>query len=110
MAFYLYQLSYTPEAMKAMISHPSDRRAAAEKIISAVGGKLHNMFFAMGTWDVICLIEGKDDMSAAASAMVVGASGTVASASTVKLLTMEEAAAAMKLAHSVAASYKAPMN
>jgi uncharacterized protein with GYD domain len=110
MAFYLYQLTYTPEAMQAMVANPSDRRAAAEKIISAAGGKLHHMFFAMGSWDVICLIEGKDDTSAAATAMVVGASGTVASASTTKLLSMEDGLAAMKLAQSVAASYSPPMS
>lgn len=102
MAFYLDQLAHTPEAMNAMIANPSDRRAA--------GGKLHHMFFGMGSWDVICLLQGKDDITAAATGMVVGASGTVGTASTVKLLTMEEVLAAMKLAQSVAGSYKPPMS
>jgi uncharacterized protein with GYD domain len=45
MSFYLYQLSYSSEAMKAMITKPSDREAAARKLIEAAGGKLHHLFF-----------------------------------------------------------------
>lgn len=109
MSFYLYQLSYTPDAIKALIANPSDRKAAASKLIEAVGGKLHHLFFAFGTYDVVCLIEGPDDKAAAASAMAVAASGTVSSASTTKLLTMEEAMEAMKMAGKAAGSYKPPM-
>ncbi len=109
MSFYLYQLSYTPEAIKALIANPSDRRAAASKLIESLGGKLHHMFFAFGTYDVICLIEGVDDKAAAASAMAVAAAGTVSSAMTTKLMTMEEAMEAMKMAGKATGSYKSPM-
>ncbi len=109
MSFYLYQLSYTPEAIKAMVSNPSDRKAAASKLIEGLGGKLHHLFFAFGKYDVICLIEGPDDKMMAAGAMAVAASGTVSSSSTVKLMTAEEAMEAMKMAGKASGSYKPPM-
>ena len=61
MSYYLYQLSYSKDAIKAMVANPSDREAAARKLIEALGGKLHHLFFAFGKYDVICLIEGPDD-------------------------------------------------
>ena len=84
MAFYLYQLSYSKDAIKAMVASPSDREAAARKLIEALGGKLHHLFFAFGEWDVICLIEGVDDTMMMAGAAAVGSSGTVSKSSTVK--------------------------
>ncbi len=109
MSFYLYQLSYTAEATKALIANPTDRKAAATKLIEGLGGKLHHMFFAFGTYDVICLIEGPNDQMMAAGAMAVAAAGTVSAASTTKLMTVEDAMAAMKMAGKATGTYKSPM-
>lgn len=109
MPFYLYQLSYTTEATKALIANPTDRKAAAAKLIEGLGGKLHHLFFAFGTYDVVCLIEGQNDQMMAAGALAVAASGTVSSASTTKLMTVEEAMEAMKMAGKATGSYRPPM-
>ena len=109
MAFYLYQLSYSTEAIKAMVAKPSDREAAAEKLIEALGGKLHHLFFAFGGHDVICLIEGPDDTFMAAGALAVASAGTVSSSSTIKLMTAKEAMKAMKMAGKVTGAYEPPM-
>lgn len=109
MAFYLYQLSYSPEAVKAMVAKPQDRKAAAEKLISGLGGKLHHLFFAFGTYDVVCLIEGPDDKMMAAGALAVAAAGTVSSAATTKLMTVEDAMEAMAMAGKATGMYKPPM-
>lgn len=110
MAFYLYQMSYSPEAFKALVASPSDREAAAKKLIEAMGGKLHHLFFAFGDRDVICLIEGPDDTFMAAGAMAVAASGTASSSTTVKLMTAADAMKAMTLAGKAIGTYKPPMN
>lgn len=109
MPFYLYQMSYTPEAVKALVASPSDREAAARKLIEGLGGKLHHLFFAFGKHDVICLIEGPDDQMMAAGAMAVGASGAASSSTTVKLMTAADAMAAMKTAGKAIGTYKPPM-
>jgi uncharacterized protein with GYD domain len=109
MSYYLYQLSYSSEAMKAMIAKPSDREAAARKLIEAAGGKLHHLFFAFGKYDVVCLTEAPNDKVSMAVAAAVGASGTVAHAATTKLMTAAEAMEAMTMAGKAMGSYKSPM-
>jgi uncharacterized protein with GYD domain len=106
---YLYQGSYSAEAMKAMIANPSDRRAAAARMIEGIGGKLHHFAFAFGTTDVFALIEAPDDKAMAAGAMLVAASGAMANASTTRLIPVEEAMEAMRLAGKAAGTYKPPM-
>ena len=109
MAFYLYQMSYSAEAVKAMVAKPSDREAAAAKLIEALGGKLHHLFFAFGGHDVICLIEGPDDIFMAAGALAVASSGAASSSSTIKLMTAKDAMKAMKIAGKATGAYKPPM-
>ncbi len=108
MSYYLYQLSYSKDAIKAMVANPSDREAAARKLIEALGGKLHHLFFAFGKYDVICLIEGPDDKFMMAGAAAVASAGTVSASSTVKLMTAADAMAAMAMAGKAIGSYKAP--
>ena len=108
MSYYLYQLSYSKEAISAMVANPSDREAAARKLIEALGGKLHHLFFAFGQHDVICLIEAPDDKAMMACAAAVAFAGTVSDSSTVKLMTAAEAMAAMAMAGKVTGAYKSP--
>lgn len=108
MSFYLYQLSYSKEAIKSMVASPSDREAAARKLIEAIGGKLHHLFFAFGQWDVICLIEAPDDKAMMAGAAAVASAGTVSASSTVKLMTAADAMSAMTMAGKVTGTYKPP--
>jgi uncharacterized protein with GYD domain len=105
MAYYLFQASYTPAAIKTMIDDPQDREAAARPLIEAVGGKLHHLFFCFGKDDVLALIEAPDDQAMAAAALVVGASGAFSSGRTTKLLTSDEAMASMAAAKTASESY-----
>ena len=86
MAFYLYQASYTADAVKALMSEPQDREAAARKLIEALGGKLHHFFFAFGTNDIVAIIEVDDDKAMAAGGLLVSASGAIANGATTKLI------------------------
>ena len=108
MSYYLYQLSYSKDAIKALVANPSDREAAARKLIEALGGKLHHLFFAFGKYDVICLIEGPDDKFMMAGAAAVASAGTVSASTTVKLMTAADAMAAMAMAGIAIGAYKAP--
>ncbi len=105
MSFYLFQASYTPAAIKAMVDNPQDREAAARPLIEAVGGTLHHMFFCFGEDDVLALIEAPDDAAMTAAALAVGASGAFSSGRTTKLITSTEAMAAMAAAKTASASY-----
>jgi uncharacterized protein with GYD domain len=108
MAFYLFTANYTHEAMQAMVKNPSDREAAARKVIEAAGGKLHHMFMAFGPTDVFALCEYPDDIGMAAASLAVGSAGGVTNAATTKLLTPAEFSEAMRRAGDVAAAYTPP--
>ena len=105
MAYYLFQASYTPDALKAMVDDPQDREAAARPLIEAVGGKLHSLFFCFGKDDVMAIIEAPDDQAMVAAALVVGGSGAFSSGRTTKLMTSAEAMAAMNAARTAAETY-----
>ena len=109
MPYYLFQASYTPTALKAMVDNPQDREAAARPLIEAIGGKLHQLFFSFGKDDIVALIEAPDDASMAAGALAIGASGAFSGGSTTKLMTSAEATAAMATAKAASTKYKSPI-
>lgn len=107
MAFYLIQISYKEDQVRALVANPQDRSAEAAKLIEGIGGKLHHFFFAFGDYDVVCIAEAPDNTAMAAGSMAVAAAGTVSAFKTTPLLTMDEALAAMKKAGELT-GYKAP--
>lgn len=106
MPFYLFQAKYSTASMQAMVATPQDREAAAKPLIEALGGTLHHLFFCMGDYDVVALIEAPDDESMAAGALAVGASGSMSGGKTTKLMTSAAAMKAMAKAGVVTGQYK----
>lgn len=92
---YLFEASYTAEGLSGL------RRAGAASRVEAIsdmctelGGSLDSFLFAFGDVDAFVVCDLPDDEAAAAAAFTVGANSTV-SVRTVKLLTVEEADAAL---------------
>ena len=106
MPVYLDRFSYTPDAIKALLSQPEDRSAAAREVAESVGGKLLGFWYAFGVFDGVFLMEAPDNASAAALAMAVGAGGALSEVETTVLLDMDEAQDAMRKA--AAATYRPP--
>jgi uncharacterized protein with GYD domain len=106
MPFYMFQGRYTTDSIKSLVQSPQDREAAARRMIEGLGGKLHSFFFSFGSEDVVAIMEMPDDVAMAAGSMLVGGSGAMSAGSTTKLLTMDEATAAMKAAGKAASHYK----
>ena len=96
MAKFLIEAKYTPEGAKGILKEGgSARRAAVEKAITGLGGRLEAFYFAFGGVDAYVIADLPDNATAAAMALAVGQSG-LASTKTVVLLTMDEADAATK--------------
>ena len=106
MPLYLGRFSYTTDAMKALLSEPQDRSAAAREVAESLGGTLLGFWFAFGEFDGVFLMEAPDNASAAALAMAVGAGGALSEVETTVLLDMDEAQDAMRKA--AAATYRPP--
>ena len=104
MAKYLIVASYNAEGIKGVIDKGGTaRREAVEKLLADLGGTVESFYFAFGEGDAYVTIDLPDNVSAAAAAMSVGASGLV-SCKTVVLLTPEE----IDRAAQTKVSYRAP--
>jgi uncharacterized protein with GYD domain len=87
---YLTVVSYTPEGAKGLLKEGGTaRRAAVEKLMKSLGGRLESFYFAFGENDAYIITEGPDNVTTAAISLTVSASGAVRG-KTIVLLTPEE--------------------
>ncbi len=98
MPLYMFQASYTTQGISDLVKTPQDRAAAVRPIIERMGGRLENLYFAFGDFDVVAIAELPDNASMSALAMAVGASGALGSFKTTVLIPMDEAGEAMRKA------------
>jgi uncharacterized protein with GYD domain len=101
---YLFEAKYTTEGVTGLKDAGASSRAKAiNDMASELGGSLESFHFAFGDVDAYVVVDLPDDEAAAAAAFTVGASPAT-QVRTVKLLTLDEADAA--IARSVA--YRPP--
>jgi uncharacterized protein with GYD domain len=98
MASFLVQVSYTPEALSALISKPQNRMAIVKKSVENLGGKLTGAWMSFGDHDLVMILEMPNNVSAAALALTAAAGGSLKSIKTTPLLTVEQANSALKKA------------
>ena len=108
MATYLFQFSYSVQAMKGMVERPQNRRDAAETVIAAAGGRLLDMYFCFGDYDGVAIAEFPSNVDAAAASLAIGSTGGFANVKTTVLITMDESVEAMRKASDVQAAYAPP--
>jgi uncharacterized protein with GYD domain len=87
---YLIQAAYTTDGLKGLLKDGgAKRRAAAEKAVQSVGGKLDAFYYCFGESDVYLIADMPDNVSAAAASLCISATGAVR-LKTAVLLTPEE--------------------
>jgi uncharacterized protein with GYD domain len=104
MAKFLIRATYTADGAKGLMKDGgSGRKAAVDKAISGMGGKLESFYFALGETDAFLVVDVSDITAAVAVSLAVNATGTVRTSMT-PLLTVEEMDAACKKT----VAYRAP--
>ncbi len=106
MAYYLIQVTYTPEAWATMMKNPQNRRHAIQPVIEKLGGSIEGSWFAFGDYDGVAILNMPDNVSITAFSIASSASGALKSFKTTPLMTNEDAMEAMTKA--VTAGYKPP--
>lgn len=92
---YLFEATYAPEGVRGLKeAGPSSRAKAVEDMATGLGGSLESFHFAFGDVDAYVIVDLPDDEAAAAAAFTVGATPST-KVRTVKLLTLDEADAAI---------------
>ena len=93
---YLTMVSYTPEGIKGLVKEGGTaRRAAVEKMLEHLGGRLEGFYFAFGDNDAYVISEGPDNATAAAISLAI-TTGAIRT-KTIVLLTPEEVDQAVRI-------------
>jgi uncharacterized protein with GYD domain len=106
MALYMIQGTYTAEAWATMTKNPQDRSIPIRELAQRLGGRLVDVYYCFGEYDVVVLAEAPDDVTASAIVLAAISPGHLKAIKTTKLLTVEETMEAMRKAGSV--TYPAP--
>ncbi|HBK75861.1 MAG TPA: hypothetical protein DDZ73_05615, partial [Gammaproteobacteria bacterium] len=108
MPVYMYQASYSGEAIKALVNNPQDRTGAAQAAIEANGGTMVGAWMAFGEDDLVVIADMPDDESMVGVALAISSTGAIVGGKTTKLLTLDQAVSGMKKAKAVLSVYKPP--
>ena len=106
MPHYLFQASYTAQAVSGLISSPEDRSTAIRSLIESVGGRVESSYYAFGDFDIVIIAELPDNVAMAALSMVAGASGAATNIKTTVLIPISEGVEAARKAAGI--SYRPP--
>jgi uncharacterized protein with GYD domain len=97
MSMYLFQDTCTGEGVKGLLKESdSSRRAATEKMVQSMGGKIETYYFCFGEHDCHAIDYLPENNSAKAVALTVSASSAVALKTTVLMTPAEVDVAAKK--------------
>jgi len=101
---FLVEATYTADGYKGLAKDKaSGRKSSIAQAVKKLGGKLDAIYFCLGEFDLILVVDLPDHLSAAALGSAACASG-MARTKTTMLLTVEEADEAL----SKPVTYRAP--
>jgi uncharacterized protein with GYD domain len=101
---YLIQGSYTPEGLRGLVKDTaSGRKAAVQTAMKSLKGKLESLHFALGSDDIVVIVDAPDNIAIAALSLSVGSTGLI-NVRTTPLLTVEETDQALAMSP----RYRAP--
>jgi uncharacterized protein with GYD domain len=98
MSHYMMQFAYTAETWAALRANPTDRTAAVNVLADKLGCRVVGFYYHFGEYDGILIFEAPDDTTACALAMAATAPGHLKAIRTTRLMTPNEAIAAMRKA------------
>ena len=107
MPIYLTRGNYTREAFKALMAKPEDRTEPVRKLIEAVGGKLHGLYFTFGEYDFLLVAEAPSEQAVSAALLAAVASGSVTNVNTTVAMTAADMKDVFGKAASVAGQFRA---
>jgi uncharacterized protein with GYD domain len=76
MATYIALSNFTDQGIRN-IKDSTKRAEAAEEAAKKFGANMTQIYWTLGHYDLVAIIEAPDDMSAAAFALAVGAAGNI---------------------------------
>jgi len=98
MPHFCHQISYTSSAWQRVMQNPDDRFQLVRGPIDSLGGKIHALFFALDSYDVLAITEFPESTSPTEISLAFFGSADVAQIHTAQLLDSAHALQAMQKA------------
>lgn len=98
MPHYLLQLSYTSEAWAGLANSPRNRIKDVEPVIKKAGMKLVYSAMSFGEYDIVAVVDAKDNVSVAGLAIDFAAGGSIKDVKTTPLISWDDGVKAMRKA------------
>jgi uncharacterized protein with GYD domain len=76
MVTYVFLVRYTQSGVESVKDSPN-RLEAAKKLLRSLGVELKAFYLLMGQYDVLYIVEGKDEASVARAALALSSSGKI---------------------------------
>ena len=92
MAKYMTLFTYTGEASARMVQNPGDRSATVRRLADSLGGSVECLYWGLGSYDGIVILDLPDSISAASLSVTVGSTGAFKNLETHELLTKSNSA------------------
>jgi hypothetical protein len=106
-ARYLFQGSYTSDSWAAQVATHANVIDRIQPLLTACKASLDSIYYAFGDSDIVALIDFPTAEDAAAFSLAASAGGSLKSAKTTPLLTVEQGITAMKKAAEAGKRYQA---
>jgi uncharacterized protein with GYD domain len=98
---YLLQIKYEQKAAQALIAKPHSREEAIKPAIEKLGGKIKNIWFSLGRYDVVAVLTLPDNLTMKALTIAMSATGFIKDFKATPLLSIDESIEAMKKASTI---------
>ena len=108
MAKYVTLFTYTSEAWARMIQSPGDRTAPVRRLAESLGGSVECVYWMLGGYDGIIILDVPDSISGAALSVTVGSTGAFKNLQTHELLTQGQLGQALSRSKDAAQAYQPP--
>ena len=76
MATYISLINYTDQGIQT-VKETVERAEAAKQLAAKMGGTLREVYWTLGSWDVVAISEAPDDETATAFALALGSQGNI---------------------------------
>ncbi len=108
MANYITFFSYTGEAVKGMIHHPTDRSAAAKALVESLGGTMKAFYWMQGAHDGFLITELPDGVTGTALVAAVASTGVITDLESHEIFDHDQQASIVEKAKMAVDAYSPP--
>lgn len=110
MPHYLFEASYTGESWRTQVEQQENVLERIQPLLDALNGRVESLYYTFGDRDLVAIATFPDNEVAAAFSMAVAAGGSVRSARTTPLISVDEGIGALKRAAEAGAGYTPPVS